>query len=95
MSPFTKKEYQEQLLTAAQNGLPDVFAYNNLNGFSEKDTMAMLQFQQMLGIPDVLQPLKTSYTQSSEDGYTSEIGQGAPTKDTGNLSDSGDRMRNQ
>ena len=95
VSPFTKKEYQEQLLTAAQNGLPDVFAYNNLNGFSEKDTMAMLQFNQILGIPDVLQPLKTSYTQSSEDGYTSEIGQGAPTKDTGDLSDSGDRMRNQ
>lgn len=95
VSPFTKKDYQEQLLTAAQNGLPDVFAYNNLNGFSEKDTMAMLQFQQILGIPDVLQPLKTSYTQSNEDGYTSEVGQGAPTKDTGDLSDSGDRMRNQ
>ena len=95
VSPFTKKEFQEQLLTGAQNGIPLALAYNNLNGFTEKDTLAMLQMQQILGIPDVLQPLKTSYTQSNEDGYTSEIGQGAPKKDTGDLSDSGDRTRNQ
>lgn len=95
VSPFTQKEFQEQLLTAAQNGLPTALAYNNFNGFSEKDTLSMLQMQEVLGIPQILKPLQTSYTQSSEDGYTSEVGQGAPTKDTGDLSDSGDRMRNQ
>ena len=42
VSPWTRKDFQEQLLTAAQNGLPDALAYNTLNGFSEKDTMGML-----------------------------------------------------
>jgi hypothetical protein len=51
--------------------------------------------QSILGIPDILKPLQTSYTSSDNNGYTSEIGQGAPTKDEGDLSESGDRMRNQ
>jgi hypothetical protein len=54
----------------------------------------MLQMQEILGVPEILKPLKTSYTQA-DDEYTSEVGQGAPTKDEGDLSDSGDRMRNQ
>lgn len=92
VSPFTKKDFQEQLLTGAQNGLPLALAYNNLNGFTEKDTLAMLQMQQMLNIPQILTPLQTSYTQSGQSG---EVGQGAPEKDTGELSESGDRTRNQ
>lgn len=55
----------------------------------------MLQMQEILGVPEILKPLQTSYTQSTDNGYTSEVGQGAPTKDEGDLSDSGDRMRNQ
>jgi hypothetical protein len=75
--------------------LPNALAYNVFNGFSEKDTLAMLQLQQTIDIPNILQPLKTSYTSSNEDGYTSEVGQGRPTKDEGDLSPSGDRSRNQ
>ena len=95
VSPYTRKDFKEDLLTAAQNGLPTALAYNNFNGFSEKDTLAMLQMQEVLGVPEILKPLQTSYTQSADNGYTSEVGQGAPTKDEGDLSDSGDRMRNQ
>ena len=91
-SPLTKADFQKELLTGAQNGLPLSLTYNALNGISEKDTMALLQMQAALGIPDKLKPLSTSYTQSGTNG---EVGQGRPEKDTGDLSESGDRMRNQ
>ena len=91
-SPLTKADFQKELLTGAQNGLPLSLTYNSLNGISEKDTMALLQMQAALGIPDKLKPLSTSYTQSGTNG---EVGQGRPEKDTGDLSESGDRMRNQ
>ena len=74
-SPLTKSDFQKELLTAAQNGLPMSFTYNALNGISEKDTMALLQIQESLGIPDKLKPLSTSYTQS---GTSGEVGQGRP-----------------
>lgn len=90
VSPWTRKDFQEQLLTAAQNGLPDALAYNNLNGFSEKDTMGMLQLQEALGIPELFKPLQTSYTTSNSGN--SEAGR--PESDTGDLSPSGDRSRN-
>ena len=93
-SPLTKADFQKEILTAAQNGLPNALTYNTLNGFSEKDTMAMLQLQDALGIPDKLVPLSTSYTQSKTDSTTSSE-PGRPEKDSGDLTDSGDRMRNQ
>lgn len=92
VSPYTKKDFQEQLLTSAQNGLPMALAYNTMNEFSEKDTLAMLQLQDILNIPDALKPLSTSYTQSGTDG---EVGQGRPQTDDDELSPSGDRTRNQ
>lgn len=93
VSVYTKEDYKDQMLTAGQNGLPTKLAYNTFNGFSEKETLA-LNFleEEVLKLSEKLVPLSTSYTQSS-DGYTSEIGQGAPTKDTGDLSDSGERDR--
>ena len=93
-SPLTKSDFQKELLTGAQNGLPLSFTYNALNGMSEKDTMAMLQLQEALDIPGKLKPLSTSYTQSNTD-TSGSVGQGRPEKDSGDLSDSGDRMRNQ
>ena len=92
VSPYTKKDFQEQLLTSAQNGLPTALAYNTMNEFSEKDTLAMLQLQDILNIPDTLKPLSTSYTQS---GTSGEVGQGRPQTDDDELSPSGDRTRNQ
>ena len=92
VSPYTKKDFQEQLLTSAQNGLPMALAYNTMNEFSEKDTLAMLQLQDILNIPDALKPLSTSYTQS---GTSGEVGQGRPQTDDDKLSPSGDRTRNQ
>ena len=90
VSPYTKDDFQEDLLEGAQNGLPTALAYNTLNEISELDTMAMLEMQEILGIPDKLVPLSTSYTQGSK----GEIGEGAPTKNPDELSPSGERSRN-
>lgn len=95
VSVYTKQDFKDQMLQAAQNGLSTKLAYNTLNGFSEKDTLA-LNFleEEILHLADKLVPLSTSYTQSNNDGYTNEVGQGAPKKDTKDLTDSGERSRN-
>lgn len=97
ISVYTKQDYKEQLLTGAQNGAPTVLAYNTLNGFSEKDTLALNFLEQdVLNLKDKLVPLSTSYTQSgdasSDKAYDPEPS-GAPQKDEGDLTDSGDRSR--
>ena len=96
ISVYTKADYREQLLSSGQYGLPTKLAINTLNGFNEKDTIAMNYVEEeLLHLSDKLIPLNSSYTQSgTEDGYTSEVGQGAPEKDAGELTDSGERSRN-
>lgn len=95
ISTYTKADYREQLLSSGQYGLPTKLAINTLNGFNEKDTLSLNYVEEeLLHLSDKLIPLNSSYTQSgTEDGYTSEIGQGAPEKDEGDLSDSGERSR--
>lgn len=98
VSIYTKDDFAEQLLKSCQYSFANRLAYNTLLGFSEKDTLAMAFFENdVLGLPDIMRyPLQSSYTQggNTEDGYTSETGQGAPKKDDDDLTESGDRMRN-
>ena len=64
-------------------------AYNTLNQFSEKDTLALnVLEQQVLGISQLFVPLQTSYTQSG----SSDTG-GAPTKDDTEITDDGEASR--
>lgn len=96
ISVYTKSDYREQLLSSGQYGLPTKLAINTLNGFNEKDTLSLNYVEEeLLHLSDKLRPLNSSYTQScTEDGYTSEIGQGRPKiDDEGDLSDSGERSR--
>lgn len=97
ISVYTKSDYREQLLSSGQYGLPTKLAINTLNGFNEKDTLSLNYLEEdILNLSEKFKPLSSSYTQSgTEDGYTSEIGQGAPRKDEGDLSDSGERSRGQ
>ena len=89
VSAYTKDEFKQELLSSAQNGLPTKLAYNTLNQFSEKDTLA-LNFleEQVLGLSGLLVPLQTSYTQSG----SSDTG-GAPTKDDSEITDDGAASR--
>ena len=91
VSAYTKQEFKKNLLEAAQYGLPTKLAYNNLNQFSEKDTLA-LNFleEEVLHLSDKLIPLQSSYTQSGTEGSD---GNGAPTKDAGEITDDGEASR--
>ena len=87
VSSYTKTNLKEDFLKAAQNGLPTKLAYMSLNNFSEQDTMSLNKLEEALDIPNIFRPLNTSYTQSGEAGR--------PQVDDDELSDSGDRTRNQ
>lgn len=92
VSVYTKDKFKKNLLESAQYGLPTRLAYNTLNGFSEKDTLA-LSFLEIdcLHLNEKLIPLQSSYTQSgNENGDGSE---GAPTKDSDELTDDGEASR--
>ena len=97
VSVYTREDYAGSLLTSCQYSFANRLAYNTCLGISEKETLAMLYFEnEVLKLPESMKfPLSSSFTQSgAEDGYTSEIGQGAPTKKDSEISESGDRMRN-
>ena len=92
---FTKEDYRKTLLESMQYGFSYRLAYGTLLGFSERQTMASLMFEQeVLGLPDIMQyPLQSSYTASSG-SEKGQVGEGAPEKDSGELSPSGERSRN-
>lgn len=95
ISVYTKDDFTEKMLKGGQNGFAVRLALGTLLGISESANLSMLHFEnEVLGLHKLMIPLTTSYTQSSDNGYTSEIGQGAPTKDADDLSDSGERSRN-
>ena len=54
--------------------------------------MNKLRFENAIGIKNYMVPLSTSYTQSGETG---EVGQGRPQTPDDELTDSGERSRNQ
>lgn len=90
---YTKEDYRKSLLEAMQNGYSYRLAYGTLLGASERQTMGNLLFEtQILKLQDLMQyPLQSSYTTSNTG--TGEVG--APEKDAGELSPSGERSRNQ
>lgn len=91
ISVYTKSDFRDTLLSSGQNGFAVRMALNTLNGFSEKETLAALHFEnEILGLNDLMVPLSTSYTQSG----SSEIGQGAPKKKEEDLTEEGQRSQN-
>lgn len=93
VSVYTKDKLAEQLLESCKYSFSNRLAYNTCLGISEKDTMALEYLEnQILGLPTLMNhPLTSSFTQSGTKG---EVGEGAPTKDSGELSPSGERSRN-
>ncbi len=88
---YTKEDYRKAMLEAMEYSYSYRLAYGTLIDMSERDTMAMLNFEQnVLGLQNLMvHPLNSSHTQSG----TGEVG--APEKDPTELSPSGDRSRNQ
>ena len=91
VSVYTKEDVQATLLESCQYGFSNRLAYNTFNGISEKATMAMnLLENAILGLPEKMIPLSSSYTQSG----TNDEG-GRPETPDDELSDSGERTRNE
>ena len=89
VSIYTKEDLQATLLESCQYGFSNKLAYNTFNGISERATIGMMLLENtILGMPEKMIPLSSSYTQSGD-----EEG-GRPTVDDDELSDSGERSRN-
>lgn len=88
ISTFTKEEYKKSMMESAQYGLPTKLMVNNLNGFSEIDTLA-LNFleEECLGLSNIFKPLQSSYTTSSSSSA------GGQTKDDSDITDDGAASR--
>lgn len=91
---YTKEDYRKTLLESMQYGFSYRLAYGTLLNFTERQTMASLAFEtSILNLQDLMKyPLQSSYTNSGESESNGEPG--APEKDVGELSPSGERSRN-
>lgn len=90
--PYTRKSKRKELIESAQNGFTR-FSIGILDGQTPLEQLSMLKLERDLGLVDLMSnPLNTSYTQSTT-GDTDPISGGAPTKDSGDLSDSGSKAR--
>ena len=89
VSTYTIKQFRDELLENSNNGIPNKLAIASMSGFSEKDTMALNFLEEdILGLSEKFKPLNTSYTSSSKDS-------GGQEKDIDDLSDEGERSRDQ
>ena len=95
-SPFNRKEMGDMYLKACQYGLPFISMYAASQGMSqsEVDCMSFLE-NDVLNLTERFVPLQSSSTQSaaSSDGNGATDEGGAPTKDVGGLTDSGEQSR--
>lgn len=92
-SPYNRKELGDQYLKACQFGLPFISMYAATQGMSQSEVECMSFLENdVLGLVDRFRPLQSSTTQSSESKGATDEG-GAPTKDVGDLTDSGEQSR--
>jgi hypothetical protein len=88
VSVYTKEDYKKALLADGQYGIPTKLAINSFNGFSEKETLAILYLENdILNLTDRMRPLASSYT-TSHDGDLQSGGKTTVKKQT--ISDTDD-----
>ena len=90
VSTYTAKQFRQELLENASNGLPNKLAIASMSGFSELDTLS-LNFleEEIFGLSEKLKPLSSSFTQTGNNKS------GGQEKDIDELSDEGERSRDQ
>lgn len=93
VSPFNRKEMGDQYLKACQYGVPMISYYCASQGLgqAEMDCMNFLE-NTVLNLTERFKPLHSSSTQSDSGKGATDQG-GAPTKDIGDLSESGEQNR--
>lgn len=94
VSPFNRKEMGDQYIKACQYGVPMISYYCASQGLdqAELDCMSFLEVD-VLHLADRFKPLKSSATQSSKDSNGATDEGGAPEKDIGELTESGEQNR--
>ncbi len=100
VSPFNRKEAGDAYLKAATYGLPTISMYAASQGLgqSELDCMSFLEGE-VLGLQEMFKPLHSSTQMSANSQNSSENDPeknengGAPEKDAGDLTDSGEQSR--
>lgn len=98
VSAYNRKEAGDAYLKAAERGLPTISMYAASQGLgqAELDTMSFLEGE-VLGLHELFKPIQSSSQMSSKDldkkGATEEGG--APKKDIGELTDSGEQTSEQ
>lgn len=94
VSPFNRKEVGDAYLKAASYGLPTISAYAASQGIgqAELDCMSYLEGK-VLGLQDLFRPIQSStqMSSSSVDSKAATDEGGAPTKEVGEISDSGEQ----
>ena len=91
VSVYTKDWFKESLRQDAEYGLPVKMALNTLNGFSEKDTLALAYLEnEVLDLSSSWEPLQSSHTTSNVgNGGTSTDGTSKVVKETPAETDEG------
>lgn len=88
VSTYTAKQFRQELLENASNGLPNKLAIASMSGFSELDTLSLNFLEETcLNLSDKLIPLSSSFTQTGNDKS------GGQEKDADELSDEGMKSR--
>ena len=92
VSPFNRKEVGDAYLKAATYGLPTICAYAASQGIgqAELDSMSFLEGN-VLCLQKLFKPIQSSSQMSSEDLNGNDGESGAPQKDIGELTDSGEQ----
>lgn len=96
VSPYTRQTKKKELMESGQNGVPVKLAVAALDGFSPLETLSLdILENQILKLHETWIPFSTSYTKSgdSNSSTSGEVGQGAPQKDSGELTDDGSKTR--
>lgn len=93
-SPYNRKELGDQYLKACQYSVPFISMYAASQGLSqsEMDCMGFLE-NDVLHLTDRFKPLLSSTQAPAGDGGSAGDNGGAPVKDVGELTDSGDQTR--
>jgi hypothetical protein len=97
ISEYTKEDFRKAFLESQQYSFMSRLALGTLYGMSERATLASIHFEQeVLGLQNLMiYPLQSSYTQSTTTDGTDPVTGGRPEIDDSELTDSGDRSRNQ
>lgn len=97
VTPYTREQKKKELLQSGQYGIPTRLAIAALDGFTPMEALSLLYLENdCLELVDRMIPLSSSWTKSSEqvsDQVSKDGSEGAPTKDDGDLSESGAETR--